>query len=82
MTRIINLYTRTNVARKVTQVSSDDTIESALTQAGVNIGAVDRITLNGSVVDPADMDMTLDEFGIEGDDVHVGAVAAKDNAAC
>lgn len=81
MTRIINLHTKNNVSRdNVTPVSSDSTIREALTEAGVTFGAATRITLNSEVVTPDDLDITLDEFGVEGDDVIVGAVAKLDNA--
>lgn len=82
MTRVINLHTKNNVTRDaVTQVSTDETIREALTDAGVVFNAATRITLNSIVVTPDDLDITLDEFGVEGDDVYVGAVAKLDNAA-
>lgn len=81
MTRIINLHTKNNVSRDaITPVSSDSTIREALTEAGVTLDAATRVTLNSEVVTPDDLDITLDEFGVEGDDVIVGAVAKLDNA--
>ena len=80
MTRIINIHTRSNFVRKTTPVSSDETIRSALEQAGIDVDGKD-IALNGAIIGPDELDMTLDDWGVEGDDISVSALIRKDNAA-
>lgn len=75
---MIKVISGTNLNKQELVISADTTLMEAAEQAGLNVGA-GGITLNGSMVSPADFGKTFADFGVV-DKCYLLQVVKADNA--
>lgn len=75
---IVNVKVGTNLNRTTVAVTSDTTIRTILEQQEINY-ATTTVFLDGSTMQPGDMDKTLDDFNI-GETCYIIASQKTENA--